>query len=72
MQVNPIKPTLKAPVSNSLKQKNHTLLSHVAFKFNSRHYIMVSAKTEAKKLAGSIRMVRRCRLTPGCPRLTPD
>ena len=38
VQVDPIKPTLKAPVSRSLKLKCDELLSNVAFKFNLRRY----------------------------------
>ena len=38
MQVDPIKPTLKAPVSMSLKLKYDKLLSNVAFTFNLRRF----------------------------------
>ena len=38
MQVEPIKPTFKAPVAKSLKQKYHKLLSNVGSKFNLRRY----------------------------------
>jgi hypothetical protein len=40
-QVDPIKPTLKAPVSKSLKLKHDELLSNFAFKFNLRRYTPV-------------------------------
>jgi len=40
VQVDPIKPTLKAPVSKSLKLKYDKPVSNVAFKFNLRHYTM--------------------------------
>ena len=39
MQVDPIKPTLKAPGAERLKLKCDVLLSNDAFKFNMRHYI---------------------------------
>ena len=38
MQVDPIKPTLKAPGSQSLKPKYDKLLPNVAFRFNLRRY----------------------------------
>jgi len=38
VQVDPIKPRLKAPVSKSLKLKYDELLSNVASKFNLRRY----------------------------------
>ena len=39
MQIDPIKPTLKAPATERLKLKHYELLSNVAFKFNLRRYI---------------------------------
>ena len=39
MQVDPFKPTLKAPGSKRLKLKYVKLLSSFAFKFDSRRYI---------------------------------
>jgi len=41
VQVDPIKPTLKAPDSKSLKLKCNTLLSGFASKSNLRCYSMV-------------------------------
>ena len=38
MQVDPIKPTLKAPGAEHLKLKCDILLSNFAFKFNLRRY----------------------------------
>jgi len=38
VQVVTIKPTLKPPVSKSLKLKSDALLSNVAFNFNLRRY----------------------------------
>jgi hypothetical protein len=38
VQVDPMNPTLKAPVSKSLKLKHDKLLSNFGFKFNLRHY----------------------------------
>ena len=40
MQVDPIRPTLKAPGSKRLKLKHDGLLSYFAFKFNMRRHIM--------------------------------
>ena len=42
VQVHPIKPTLKPPGTNHLKLNYDKLLSNFAFKFNSRHYIVLS------------------------------
>ena len=39
MQVDPTKPTLKAPGSKRLKLKHDGPLSNFAFKFNLRRYI---------------------------------
>jgi hypothetical protein len=38
VHVTPITPTLKAPVTERLKLHHNNLLSHFAFKFNSRRY----------------------------------
>jgi len=38
VQVNPIKPILKAPKTKRLKRKEYELLSNLAFKFNLRRY----------------------------------
>ena len=57
MRVDPIKPTLKAPVHKRLKLKYDHLLSSFAFIFNLRRY---SVETAAVAL-----VVGRCRLTPG-------
>jgi hypothetical protein len=38
VQVDPIKPTLKAPGTKCLKLKDDDLLSNCAFSFNSRRY----------------------------------
>jgi hypothetical protein len=38
VEVDPIRPTLKAPGTKRLKQKNDGLLSSFAFKFNLRRY----------------------------------
>ena len=40
MQVDPIKPTLKAPGSKRLKLKYDELLSSFGFNFNLRHYTL--------------------------------
>ena len=47
MQVDPIKPTLKAPGIKLLKLKCDKPLSNFAFNFNLRRYTQVSADTSA-------------------------
>jgi hypothetical protein len=42
VQVDPIKPTLKAPESKLLKVKYGKALSNSGFKFNLRRYIMAT------------------------------
>ena len=44
MQVDPIKPLLKAPGTKRLKVKYGKLLSNFAFKFNLRRFIMAVAR----------------------------
>ena len=76
MQVEPIKPTLKAPGTERLKLKYDELHSSVAFNFNLRRYSMVITEyntSAASLLAGAHRlavglklmsfMVGRCTLT---------
>ena len=60
MQVDPIKPTLKAPGTKRLTLNCDTLLSISAFKFNLRRY-----PEEADLLPdfAYTNLVRRCRLT---------
>jgi hypothetical protein len=41
VQVDPIKPKLKAPVTKRLKLQCDKLLSSFAFNFKLRHYMMV-------------------------------
>ena len=48
MQVEPIKPTLKAPVTKRLKLQYETLLSNVAFKFNLRRYSLSASPFSAQ------------------------
>jgi len=55
VQVDPIKPTLKAPGIERLKLKHEELLSNFGFKFNLRRYTTV--------------MVGRCRLPVSKPEL---
>ena len=45
MQVDPIKPKLKAPGTQRLNQKFDKPLSSFAFKFNLRHYTMEDLQT---------------------------
>jgi hypothetical protein len=47
VQVDPIKPVLKAPGTKRLKLKYDVLLSSFAFNFNLRRYVMVHAPTGA-------------------------
>jgi hypothetical protein len=46
VQVDPIKPILKAPVPKRLKLKTDELLSSFAFKFNLRRYNKASGNPE--------------------------
>ena len=53
MRVDPSKPTLKAPVSKSLKLQYEKLLSNVAFKVNLRRYTEeADGRTEKARLEG--------------------
>ena len=45
VQVDPFKPTLKAPVSKRLKLKYDILLSNFAFRFNLRRYSLICDST---------------------------
>jgi len=45
VQVDPIKPTLKAPRTKRLKRKYDELVSNVSFKFNLRRYTPACATT---------------------------
>jgi hypothetical protein len=47
VQVDPIKPSLKAPGIKRLKLKYDKPLSNFAFKFNLRRYTMVGRAVEA-------------------------
>ena len=50
MQVDPIKPTLKAPRTKRLKLKYNKLLSSFAFNFNLRRYTKAPQKFGAMNL----------------------
>ena len=75
MQVDPIKPTLKAPGTKRLKLKCDKSLSKFAFKFNLRRCIKEMRAVTFKEVDGAAAMrdffaqftaackVRRCRLT---------
>ena len=57
MQVEPIKPMLKAPGNKRLKLKYNILLSSVAFNVNLRHYIEDDAGAyDQKDAAGFIKL----------------
>ena len=45
VQVDPIKPTLKAPGTKRLKLKYDELLSSFAFKFNLRRYTLAETQS---------------------------
>jgi len=66
VQVDPIKPTLKAPVTMRLKLKYVTSLSSFAFKFNLRRYNTADLAEAAAVLVvgGAVNSTAgRCRLT---------
>ena len=62
VQVDPIRPTLKAPNTKRLKLKVDELLSNVAFNFNSRRY------TEEPPVVVELTTHRRMRMTRRCAR----
>ena len=74
MQVDPIKPTLKAPVTECLKLKYEELLSNFGSKFDMRRYSLVREAGDNVGHEGRPVQVEP-RLTPGCtqdePRLNP-
>ena len=55
MQVDPIKPRLKAPGTKGLKLNYDALLSNVAFKFNLRRYMQAEGGALPVEEAGSVR-----------------
>ena len=62
MQVDPIKPTLKAPGSNCLKLKCDEPLSNFAFKFNLRRHTMVSPnEAHAEETSQTLRFASRAK-----------
>ena len=65
MQVDPIKPTLKAPGSKRLKLEHEKLLSNFAFNFNLRRYTEGIPDKQIKMLSEDVPCaeVGRCRLT---------
>ena len=75
MQVDPIKPTLKAPATKRLKPLYNESSSNFAFKINMRRYI--EARLAAVRKIGVVNLlakaddadkVRRCRLNRCNPR----
>jgi len=52
VQVDPIKPTLKAPGSQRFKPDCHRLLSNFVFKCNLRRYSVVAALRDTTRLVG--------------------
>ena len=55
MQLDPIKPTLKAPGGQRLKLKYEEPITNLAFKFNLR-------RSDVAHLKGTVMSVGRCRL----------
>ena len=62
VQVNPIKPRLKAPGTKRLKLKHEVLISTVTFNFNLHRYALEHSYTEANLSFDNLK-VGRCRLT---------
>jgi len=54
VQVDPMKPTRKAPGTKRLKLKYGKLLSSFAFKFNLRRYNVAAARRRRRLLAGDV------------------
>jgi hypothetical protein len=67
VQVDPIKPKLKAPGTQRLKLKHAKPLSSFAFNFNLRRYI-VDVPFFDRLESGNLTPVGRCRLTLSNPR----
>ena len=67
MQVNPIKPLLKAPGTKRLKLECDILLSDSASKLNLRRYIKLWRASDGKCLLTTTK-VGRCRLNLSNPR----
>jgi len=65
-QLDPIKPTLKAPGIKLLKLKYDKPLSNFTFKFNLRRYSKVEGAGVLRRALLRL-VVRRCRLTPSNP-----
>jgi len=57
VQVDPIKPTLKAPGSKRLKLEHENLLSNFGFKFNLRRYSVAPVMVFTNPSTGEIRTV---------------
>jgi len=74
VQVDPIKPTLKAPGSERLKVEQEKLLSNFAFKFNLRLYTQASAAAWREQAAteAALKKVEWCRLILSNPVLKPS
>jgi hypothetical protein len=74
LQVDPVKPTLKAPGSERLKVKSDVLLSNVAFNFNSHRYTAAdhsrrrAAAVDALRHGGTCSPPRRAGLGVPLPR----
>jgi len=73
VQVDPIKPTLKAPGTKRLKLKYDELLSNFAFDFNLRRYneaitSLPDYTVQAWGIPIDATKVGRCRLTHSTPR----
>ena len=54
MQIDPVKPTLKAPGTKRLKLTREGLLSDFGFKFNLRRYILALRITAAREFLRDI------------------
>jgi hypothetical protein len=74
VQVDPIKPKLKAPGTKRLKLKYDRQLSSFGFKFNFRRYILLASHGVSLQFASeqaTFVLVWRCRLTVSKPVLKP-
>ena len=71
VQVDPIKPTLKAPGTKRLKLKYDKLLSSFAFNFNLRHYTLGQTRLNVFAGLAAFYIIYPDEPKPNCAQLQP-